>query len=75
MKSLALVGVLLLLGGGAYGRNAWEMSRSDVVSREADLAIREEKRAKTSIIAYDKHQMTDDDVDAEITRIEGRCIE
>jgi len=75
MKPLALVSALLLLGGGVYGRNAWEMSRSDVEAREADLAIREEKRAKTSMIAYDKFQMTDDDVKAEITRIEARCVE
>jgi len=75
MKSLVLVSSLLLLGGGVYGRNAWEMSRSDRAAREADLAIREEKRAKTSIIVYDKQQMTADDVAAEITRIEAKCVE
>ena len=75
MKCLVLLSAFLLLGGGVYGRNAWEMSRSDLAAREADLAIREEKRAKTSIIVYDKQQMTADDVAAEITRIEAKCVE
>jgi len=75
MKSLLLVGTLLLLGSGVYGRNAWEMSRIDPVDRAADLAMREAKRAATSLIVYDKSQMQDMDIDAEITRIVAKCTE
>ena len=75
MKVLALAAILLLLEGGVSSKNAWELSRSDLAANDADLAMREEKRSKTSIIVYDKFQMTDEDVEAEITRIEAKCIE
>ena len=41
---------VLLLEEGGYSKNAWETSRSDLTERDVDLAIREEKRSKTSII-------------------------
>jgi len=84
MKTLVLAASLLLLEGGVYSKdnlnnleskNAWETSRNDLTERDVDLEIREEKRSKTSIIVYDKIQMTDEDVDAEITRIEEKCNE
>jgi len=75
MKILALAAILLLLEGGAFSKNAWEISTSDLVSMDADLAMREEKSSKTSIIVYDKFQMSNEDVDAEITRIEAKCNE
>ena len=89
MKTLVLAASLLLLEGGVhsknasvflledggYSKNAWETSRSDLTERDVDLAIREEKRSKTSIIVYDKLQMSGEDVDAEITRIEEKCHE
>ena len=52
-NSLALVGALLHLGGGVYGRNAWEKSRIDPVDRAANLAMREAKRDATSLIVLD----------------------
>ena len=53
MKSLALVCSLLFLGGEVYGKNGWENQRRDLVDEEADIAIREERRLKTSIIVLD----------------------
>ena len=75
MKSLALVCSLLFLGGKVYGKNGCENRRRDLADEEADIAIREERRLKTSIIAYDKQQMTEDDVAAEISRISTKCVE
>merc|ERR1711963_454417 len=74
MKTLVVLSVLLLLQIGIYGRNVWEISRSDVDAREAE-AMREEKLSRTSIIVYDKFQMSDEDTDAEISRIIEKCNE
>ena len=53
MKSLALVCSLLFLGGEVYGKNGCENRRRDLADEEADIAIREERRLKTSIIVLD----------------------
>jgi len=51
-------------------KNAWdtEASRMDIENREA-------KAAKTSIIAYDKNEMSMEDVEAEAKRIGEKCTE
>ena len=40
MIALALVNVLLVLGGGVNGKDAWGVSRSELTDKEGDLAIR-----------------------------------
>ena len=75
MQASFLLGTFLLLPSDVFAENAWEMSRMDVATREADLAIREEKRANTSIIAYNKSQMSDKEADAEKSRITEKCKE
>merc|ERR1712038_1455534 len=75
MKTLALLACLLLLDSVISGEYAWETSRIDIEAREADLAIRMAKIEKTSIIAYDKHQMSEEEVAAEIDRIVSKCEE
>ena len=66
---------LLLLEDGGYSKNAWETSRGEFTERDVDLAIREEKRSKTSIIVYDKFQMSDEEIGTEIARIIEKCEE
>merc|ERR1712038_1506753 len=76
MNTLALLASLLLLDSVVYGEYAWEISsRSDIEAREADLAFRKEKTQKTSIIVYDKHQMSKEEVAEEIDRIVSKCEE
>jgi len=76
MKTLALLASLLLLDSVVYGEYAWEISsRSDIEAREADLAFRTAKTQKTSIIVYDKHQMSKEEVAEEIDRIVSKCEE
>merc|ERR1712165_88590 len=75
MKTLALLACLLLLDSVISGEYAWETSRIDIEAREADLAFRKAKTEKTSIIVYDKHQMSEEEVDAEIDRIVSKCEE
>ena len=53
MKILALVSILFLLEGEVYSKNAWETSRNDLTERGEGMAIRKERRAKTSIIVSD----------------------
>ena len=75
MKLLLIFATLLLLGSFVHGRNAWEtLRRVDLTTREVE-EIREEKLFKTSIIVYDKNQMSDEDTDAEIARIIEKCDE
>merc|ERR1712223_999478 len=75
MKTLALLACLLLLDSVISGEYAWETSRIDIEAREADLAFRKAKTEKTSIIVYDKHQMSEEEVAAEIDRIVSKCEE
>ena len=75
MKALALLASLLLLDSVVYGKYAWETSRIDIEEREADLAFRKAKTEKTSIIVYDKHRMSEEEVAAEIDRIVSKCEE
>ena len=75
MKILILLASLLLLDSDIKGEYAWETSRIDIEAREADLALRKAKTEKTSIIAYDKHQMSEEEVAAEINRIVSKCEE
>ena len=75
MNNLALLASLLLLDSVVYGEYAWETSRIDIEAREADLAFRKAKTEKTSIIVYDKHQMSEEEVAAEIDRIVSKCEE
>ena len=75
MKTLALLACLLLLDSVVSGEYAWETSRIDIEAREADLAFRKAKTEKTSIIVYDKHQMSEEEVAAEIDRIVSKCEE
>ena len=73
MKNLAFLVFLLLVDSVVYGEYAWQTSKIDIEARESDLAITEAKRAKTSIIVYDKHQMSEGEVHAEIARIKEKC--
>merc|ERR1712165_353925 len=75
MKTLALLACLLLLDSVISGEYAWETSRIDIEAREADLAFRKAKTEKTSIIVYDKHQMSEEEVSTEIDRIVSKCEE
>ena len=75
MKTLAILASLLLLDSVVYGKYAWETSRIDIEVREADVAFRMAKTEKTSIIVYDKHQMSEEEVAAEIDRIVSKCEE
>merc|ERR1712223_460225 len=75
MKALALLACLLLLDSVISGEYAWETSRIDIEPREADLAFRKAKTEKTSIIVYDKHQMREEEVAAEINRFVSKCEE
>merc|ERR1712223_295876 len=75
MNNLALLASLLLLNSVVNGEYAWETSRIDIEAREADLAFRMAKIQKTSIIAYDKHQMSEEEVAAEINRFVSKCEE
>ena len=75
MKSLVIFAAFLLFECFVHGRNTWEtLRRADLTARELE-EIREEKLSKTSIIAYDKFQMSDEDTDAEISRIIEKCNE
>ena len=75
MKLLVTFAALLLLESFVNGRKAWETSRNaDLINKEAE-EISKEKISKTSIIAYDKLQMSDEDTDEEIARIVKKCDE
>ena len=75
MKSLVIFVALLFLESFVHGRNTWETKRyADLTARELE-EIREEKLSKTSIIAYDKLQMSEENTDAEISRIIEKCNE
>jgi len=75
MKSLVIIAALLLLESLVHGRYSWEtINRADLTPRELE-EIREDKLSKTSIIAYDKLQMSDEDTDAEISRVVEKCNE
>ena len=58
MKTLALVSILFLLEGEVLSKNTWETSMNDLTERGEDMAIRKERRAKTSIIVSNvyRHQ-------------------
>ena len=69
MKILALLAPLFLFEV-VYCKNAWDTEAS---RRDAEMS--EEKRSKTSIIVYDKNQMSAEDIDAEVERIKNKCNE
>ena len=69
---MKVVAILAIFGFAhvVQSKNAWdtEASRMDLKNREA-------KAAKTSVIAYDKNDMSMEDVDAEAKRIGEKCTE
>ena len=69
MKILALLAALFLFEV-VYCKNAWDTEAS-----KRDTEMSEEKRSKTSIIVYDKNQMSAGDVDGEVERIKNKCNE
>jgi len=62
--------VIFLFVKVAYGKNTWDTEASRI-----DLEARQIKSSKTSIIVYDKNQMSLEDVDAEAKRIKEKCDE
>jgi len=69
MKSVVILAFVVFVDV-VHCKNAWdtEASRMDLENREA-------KRAKTSIIAYHKNEMSLEDVEAEAKRIGEKCTE
>ena len=53
-------------------RNAWEVESSSQ-DLQRDLEEKEAIRAKTSIIAYDKARMSEENINLEDTRIKTKC--
>ena len=69
MKVLAAL-VIFVLAKVVYCKNAWDTEASRI-----DLEARQIKTSKTSIIVYDKNQMSLEDVNAEANRIKEKCNE
>ena len=73
MKLLLIFADLLFLGSFVHGRNTWKTLKKVVLTAREAVEIREEMISKTSIIGYDKNQMSDEDTDAERARIIEKC--
>merc|ERR1712038_565971 len=74
LRSVIIALIVIALQGIIDGRKVH--NRDEIESRRAiNLANRELKASKTSIVAYNKTQIIGDDVDKEAERIEAKCAE
>ena len=74
LKAVVIALIVIALYDIVDGRKVH--NRDEIESRRAmNLANRELKASKTSIVAYNKTQIIGDDVDKEAERIEAKCAE
>ena len=69
MKCLNVFAIFLCFQD-SYSRNV-----PDPESSRRDLEEKEAIRAKTSLIVFNKHQMSSEEIDSEVNRILEKCVD